>query len=279
MRLRRWMAALVLGLACASGFARGGAGDDLASAAERIRSAAGEHRLILLGESHGTREIPNLIAILTATYAAEGPVLLGLEIPRSEHAALSQYLRSDGGDAARAALRATPFWTVTDDQHDGRRSEDMLELIEALRTLHSAGRDVAILPYDVERSFHRVSGDARDEAMAGRVRAAVAALSRGRLLVLGGNVHAMLQKPARAPAQMPVPMGQHLLDLAPYSVLIDAHSGQWWGCMDGHCGSYPAIQNATVDGAPTGMFEYSYHLQVLLPRFTVARLLGATPPR
>ena len=230
-------------------------------------------------ETHGTRETPDLIAILMAAYAIDGPVLLGLEIPRSEHAALSQYLRSDGGDAARAALRTTPFWTVIDDHHDGRRSEDMLDLIEASRVLRSDGRDVAILPYDVERSFHRFSGDARDEAMAGRVRAAYAALSRGRLLVLGGNVHAMLQKPVLAPAQMPVPMGARLRDLGPYAVRIDARSGQWWGCMDGHCGPHPIIDNTMGDGASTGMFEQSYHLQVMLPRFTVARLLGTTSPR
>ncbi len=277
MRLRRWMAALVLCLACASGVARVGSDSEPASTAERLRSGAGEHRLVLLGETHGTRETPDLIAILVAAYAADGPVLLGLEIPRSEHAALSQYLRSDGGDAARAALRATPFWTVTDDQHDGRRSEDMLDLIEALRVLRSDGRDIAVLPYDVDRSFVGTSRDARDQVMAARVRVAYAALPRGRLLVLGGNVHAMLRKPTPAPTQMQVPMGQHLLDLAPYSVRIDANAGQSWACMN-PCGPLPVTPNTLQDGAPAGMFAQSYHLQVVLPRFSVARLLGTAPP-
>ncbi|MHB8912631.1 MAG: calcium-binding protein [Lysobacter sp.] len=272
------MATLVLCLVCASGFARGGADDDFASTAERIRSGASGHRLVLLGETHGTREIPDLIATLVAAYVADGPVLLGLEIPRSEHAAVTRYLNSDGGEMARGTLRVTPFWAVTDDQHDGRRSEDMLDLIEALRGLRSDGHDVAILPYDVERSFHRFSGDARDEAMAGRVRAAYAALSRGRLLVLGGNVHAMLRRPTHAPRQMQVPMGQHLLDLAPYSVRIDANAGQSWACMN-PCGPVPVTPNTLQAGAPAGMFAQSYHLQVVLPRFTIARLLGTASPR
>ena len=272
MRLKRWMAALVLGLACATGFATGDTGADFASTAERIRGGAGEQRLILLGETHATREIPDLIEILVTAYAAEGAVLLGLEMPRSEHAATSRYLDSDGGSAARALLRATPFWTITGDQHDGRRSEDMLDLIEALRALRSDGRDVAILPYDVDRSFHRVNGDSRDQAMAERVRAAYAALPRGRLLVLSGNIHTMLQKPLWAPAQMPVPMGAHLHDLQPYSVRIDARSGHRWECVNGGCGTHPVM-------APPEISEPPYHLQVLLPSFTIARLLGATSTR
>ena len=277
MRLRRWMAALVFGLACASSLAGSGGGDDFTSTVERLRNGAGEHRLVLLGETHGTRETPDLVASLVAAYAAEGPVLLGLEIHRSEHAALSRYLVSDGGETARAALRATPFWSVRDDQHDGRRSEDMLDLIEALRVLRGSGRDVAVLPYDVERSFVRASRDARDQAMAARVRDAYAVLPRGRLLVLGGNVHAMLRKPTPAPTQMQVPMGEQLLDLAPYSVRIDANAGQSWACMN-PCGPLPVTPNTLQDGVPAGMFAQSYHLQVVLPRFSVARLLGAAPP-
>ena len=277
MRCKPWMAVLILCLAGATGAALAGAGDNLAGTTERIRSGAGTQRLILLGETHGTRETPGLIAALVAVYAAEGPVLLGLEMPRSEHVALSRYLASHGSDAARAAVRATPFWTVGDDQHDGRRSEDMLDLIETLRALRGSGRDVAVLPYDVERSFVQTSRDARDLAMASRVRDAYAALPRGRLLVLGGNVHAMLRKPTPAPAQMQVPMGEQLLDLMPYSVRIDANAGHSWACMT-PCGPLPVTPNTLQDGAPSGMFAQSYHLQVVLPRFTVARLLGAAPP-
>lgn len=279
MRLKRWMTALVLSLACASGLAFGGVDTNIAGTVERIRSGAGGERLILLGETHGTRETPDLVGALVAAYAAEGPVLLGLEIPCSEHAAISRYLASDGGEPARATLRATPFWTVSEDQHDGRRSEDMLDLIEALRVLRRDGHDVAILSYDVAPSFNRSSGDARDAAMAGRVRAAYAALPRGRLVVLAGNVHAMLRKPDPAPAQMPVPMGHYLLDLGPYSVRIDASSGQWWGCSNRRCGPHPVVRNAMHDGAPSGMFAQSYHLQIVLPRFTIARLRDATQPR
>jgi len=276
------MAGLVLCAACASGFAGAPArsGDEAsAGAASRIRTGVGADRLVLLGETHGTREIPDLVASLVADYAAEGPVLLALEMPRSEHAALSQYLISDGGDAARAALRATAFWTVTGNQHDGRRSEDMLDLIEAVRALRDEGRDVAFVPYDVERGFDRVDGDARDAAMARHVRAAYAALPRGRLLVLAGNVHAMLRKPEHAPAQMPVPMGEHLHDLAPYSARIDARAGQSWACRDARCGPLPVVAMATEDGAPTGIFARVYDLQVLLPSFTIARLLGTASPR
>ena len=46
-------------------------------AANFIRSEAGSHRLILLGEMHGTREAPQLVGELVAAYSSQGPVLLG----------------------------------------------------------------------------------------------------------------------------------------------------------------------------------------------------------
>ena len=42
----------------------------------QIEAAAGSHRLIVLGETHGTRETPRLAAALVQHYAAREPVLL-----------------------------------------------------------------------------------------------------------------------------------------------------------------------------------------------------------
>lgn len=256
-------------------FAAMGAGaqtDSMETAAAGIREAAGGHRLILLGEKHGTREIPRLVGRLVGDYALEGPVLLALEIPGSEQAHLRRYLASDGSAAARASLMSSPFWTIQGDQHDGRRSHDMVDLVEQVRRLKSQGRDVGLLAYDVERGAVRGAND-RDQGMATRVRAAYAALPRGRLLVLGGNVHAMLAKPDYAPPEMPVPMGYWLRDLGPWSVDIVANSGAFWGCRDG-C---KAIE---ITGYPprTGTLQNDrYHHREALARFTIARLIGAEP--
>lgn len=269
---RGWLLAAAMAVSAAAwGRPAAQVDDGIAEAAHAIQAHAGPRRLILLGELHGTREIPELVRTLTARYADAGPVLLALEMPYPEQASLDAYLRSDGGADALAALRARPFWQRADTDHDGRRSEDMLELIDAVRALRRHGRDVALLAYDMAAETARRDANARDRFMADVVRHAYDALPRGRLLVLGGNVHAMLERPGYAPPQMPVPMGTHLRELQPVSVRIGASTGEYWACMRPNpCGPQP------VDGSPgrTGPQPMPYTFGVVLPRATVARLIG-----
>jgi hypothetical protein len=274
MGWKRWAAVLLLVLGPGLASAGQDIDDEVAAAVALVRAEAGAHRLILLGEKHGTRETPDFVEAVVAAYTQHGPVLLGLEIPRTEHRALRGYLQSNGGPAARAALLDTPFWRRTDDQHDGRRSHDMVDLIEAVRAMRGHGADVAILPYDVPQDWpgdHRP----RDIAMAERVRVAYAALPAGRLLVLGGNVHAMLSRPGYAPPEMQVPMGAHLGDLEPYAIDITAHGGQFWACTPvcGAVDEYPM---------PTGSARLGgrvYDLRIVLPHLSVGRLIGADAER
>src|SRR5450432_1995543 len=131
VRLKSWSLLLIACLA----FSRAGAEGQIdvpatIDAAQLIRSEAADHRLILLGELHGTREIPKLVGQLVSAYAEQGPVVLGLEVHHSELGALHRYLASDGGQKAHSALQATAFWNVKGVQHDGRINYDALELIE-----------------------------------------------------------------------------------------------------------------------------------------------------
>ena len=120
----RWTAALLLAL----GMSANAHADDVAA---QIRQHSGDHRVIVLGELHGTREVPALLRELMEAYAADGaPVRLALELPTGENPALATYMSSAGTAEARAALRGTKYWTVRSRMHDGRRSEDMLDLIE-----------------------------------------------------------------------------------------------------------------------------------------------------
>lgn len=78
----RWTTALILAL----GMAVTAHADDTAA---QIRQHAGDHRLLVLGEFHGTRETPLLVRQLVDGYSRTGPVLLALELPRggNPHAA------------------------------------------------------------------------------------------------------------------------------------------------------------------------------------------------
>lgn len=237
------------------------------SAADELVAVAGEQRLVLLGEMHGTQEIPQLVADVAERWSRSGPLLLAIEIHASEQASLAAYLHGDGTPAQRDALRRRPYWSVPASANDGRRSEDMLELVEQVRRLRALGRDVAILPFDVANGVSR-GAEWRDRAMAACLRHAWDALPDGRMLVLTGNVHAMRMRPAHAPPQMQTPMAVDLQDLRPYSVDITALAGQYWACRSSGCGPQPV-----APGARGGRLDEAeaYDYRLVLPRFTIAR--------
>lgn len=276
MLWKHWVALIALTLVAAYAHAAQRPLDNgITAAVELIRAEAGGHRLLLLGEKHGTREIPDLIEALVAAYALEGPVMLGFEIPHTELPALNAYLQSDGGRAARRRLQQTPFWKRDNDQHDGRRSHDMLDLIEAMRQMQGHGRDISLLVYDAE-SDHGRGHHWRDAEMARRVRAAYTRMpDTGHMLILAGNVHAMLNKPEWAPAEMQVPMGAYLRDLQPFAINISAQGGKFWGCR-GVC----AAMTERPKVATSGVDERGpWRLQIVLPEFSVAHLIGAESAR
>jgi hypothetical protein len=236
-----------------------------------VQHVAGARRLILLGELHGTREVPALVASIASEDARAGPVVVAVEIDHAEQRAIDAYLRSDGSPSARRALRERPYWARADVGHDGRRNDDLLDLFDHLRRLRRAGRDVAVLAFDVPATPDH---HARDRAMATVLRAAYRALPRGRLLVVTGNVRAMKVRPPGAPPIMQVPAGAYLHDLDPVSIRITARAGHFWVCREA-CGPAPA------DGAGqrTGPSRGAYDHVVVLPRHHVARLIGAPASR
>src|SRR5690606_23505072 len=89
-------------------------------AAELIAHAVGEHRLVLLGEMHGTREIPLLTSMLVAHYARTEPVLLGLEVDASDQPLVDAFLESAGTDSDFAEVLSGAHWR--EPTHEDRKS-------------------------------------------------------------------------------------------------------------------------------------------------------------
>lgn len=246
---------------------------DIGAAAALILQHAGPHRLVLLGEKHGTVEAPQLALQLLQHWSTQGTAWLAMEAWQADQPLLDAYLQSGCADAQRLALRAGAFWTIDHDRHDGRRNAAALELVDAVCQLRSAGNDVRILAFDPGPA----GGDnhARSRQMADTLRQQFASLpANGRLLVIAGNVHAMRARPRNAPVQMQIPMGQHLLDLQPYSIDLLARSGAFQGCLPAGCGPMPVQLPPTIRSGPV---NGPYHLRIVLDRFTVAALLGSKP--
>jgi len=97
-------------------------------------------RFLILGEIHGTKEIPALVADAACAISRTRPVVVALEIHTRAQADIDAYLASDGGEAARNLLLDGPAWAIR--TADGRSSQAMLDLIETLRVLRQEGAPI-----------------------------------------------------------------------------------------------------------------------------------------
>jgi hypothetical protein len=204
---------------------------------------------ILLGDLHGTREIPAFVGVLVGQLAAAHPVILGLEIRAGQVPSLEAYLASDGGPAAREAALRDPWWHVN--YQDGRESAAMFALIEAVRVLRAGGARVEIACIDPDGT-QGGGPDARDEGMAQRLIAARRAHPDATVVAYAGNLHvrraAMPRFAARAWA------GMFLARAGVAFVTLDQRyaDGTAWICSDGdasHCGP----RTMTAAGDPRGI--------------------------
>lgn len=203
------------------------------AAAELLAWAIGDHRHVLLGEVHGTEEIPALVGHLAAMLGEAAPLLVALELPQTEQPALDAWLDSDGGPEARARLLARPFWQR--ERQDGRSSGAMLDLVERLRALRAAGRRLTLLAYD--------AGDGPAQEPAQLIAAAMRDRPQARLLLLAGNY--------RLGREDPGSLGSALAGLDPLAFDVTAWTGTFWTCGDAPeapCGRHRLEADATGQG-------------------------------
>ncbi|MFY0569635.1 hypothetical protein ACN28E_38215 [Archangium lansingense] len=140
--------------------------------------------VMLLGELHGTQQVPHFMAQSTCQVATQGiPVTVGLEIPAVNQERLENFVASQGTEHDWAKLMESPFWRSP--YPDGRNSEGVVYLIEALRKLRSQGLDVKVFAFD----HPALQGDVREDAMAATVQQVASQSSKRALLVLSANLH------------------------------------------------------------------------------------------
>ena len=186
-------------------------------------------KLLVIGEMHGTQETPALVADIVKQWTRKNgpdgkgqPVIVALEYPQTEAGMLTDYFNSDGRESAKKQLMDSPFWSRA--FQDGRSSEAILALIDSLRILHQSGKEIHIAVFDLNAA-QIAAGQDRDLGMSTNLRAIVHANPSAKVLALMGNFHARQQdSPTRRF------MVAYLKDLAPFSLKVDAYSGQYWMC-------------------------------------------------
>lgn len=227
------------------------------------------HRVILIGELHGSWEVPGIVAGLATNLSAdERPLIVGLEIWRNEQAALDRYLASAGTAEDREALLAGPFWAT----RDGRSSEAMLKLIERLRVL-GLKASLQLVAFDVAGDAD-LTGAERDRAMGEYLLARLEQAPDARLLVLAGNFHTRIQSGAPWDPAHDF-MGHFLRDQDPYAVEVMGVKGSTWMCPDPeHCRAW-LLPDAPFEPGLTlgdGLNDRRHHGVWWLPQ------VSASPP-
>lgn len=216
--------------------------DDLCGMPVRGEDALWSRRgaTFLIGESHGTNEIPRVLARLACVAARHTAVTVALEIDHTSQPAFDAYLGSDGGDVARRALLADRFWSMP----DGRASLAMLGFVEQLRLIAQTSRRLDVLAFNHDAM--RGAAETRDEKMAATLLAARLAHPDRLFLVVAGGGHMRVAVGAVWDDDYR-PMAWHLAHAIPVTSLrVTYMAGSAWGCSaPDDCGAHPVDQRAS----------------------------------
>jgi hypothetical protein len=184
---------------------------------------------LMLGDLHGTREIPAFVGDVVSALVDREPVVVALEITRDNTKSVDAYLASDGGPAARKALLATDWWQSP--TQDGRRSVAMLELLDRLRVLHQARKPLDVVLIDAVGNDQ----ESREAAMADHVLAARRAHPDATLVVYAGNLHTNIGEVPFAPGFAWMATRVARANVPVLSLNARFEEGTSWVCTD-HCG-------------------------------------------
>lgn len=220
-----------------------------------------ETRWVIAGEMHGTNETPDaFVNLVCLAAAARGPVTVAIEYPADMQPVLDAWLASDGGEAARTALLAGPFWRRS--TQDGRTSVAFLRMLDRLRVMHRAGTVRSVRAFCPPNDGPAV-GD-YNEAMADRL-TKIADSAPGLVMVLVGNFHA-INHAMTTPQSSIRPAASLLPATKKVSVDIVGAGGSMWACqMDGcHRYDYPAQPGGPSRIAPDTSEDQRYDMIYML---------------
>lgn len=251
---------------------------------------------IVLGEIHGTNEIPqfaaDLVCNLLAARGGKG-VVLALEYPRSEQSALDKFMLSKGSPDDLNKLVGGSFWAVK--SAFGVTSRSMANLIWTMRSLRAKGHDVKILAFDdSEKAWGQSSiskeefGREIDRLMATFLGQSINQAFGKMHIVLAGGYHATTRRENvfdpnhRAMA--------HLLSKEFQIVALSASyvSGEAWACrmmnpadQAPKCGALTVIGRSLPKEAPwrIGLYETASEREAAgFDGFFVVGKISASPP-
>lgn len=205
-------------------------------------------KLIIVGELHGTSQIPELVLDMVRTASRHGPVRIGLEMPQASEAVVQQFVRSDGGATDVKRLKQLDFWKLP----DGRATVAVLNMIKAVRTLHHEGYDVGI--FAMEPNYPdpaKATLDYKERGMAAAISSTISSSPKNtRLIALMGSYHARFEGEFIGSSGLSVT--ERLANRHPDVLLVNGRSVSAWTCLGRECGVHqfkkdPAGSNESAD--------------------------------
>ena len=231
---------------------------------------------IIMGETHGTAELPAAFADMVCAFAAMGePLTVGIEFLPAEQAALDAYLASNGDAAAKAALLASPAWSL----RDGRASQAIFDLVETLRRLKAGRSDMQVVAFD-HPSERAGTSAAREKGMADLLLAAKRTRPAAPVIALTGNGHAGKSEWTSLGPSFAA-MSQLLPEDRTIAISFDVGGGEIWGCRrtaEGapeECGPRPVTARGEIGprGLSMGSSRKGFDATV-----SVGKAFTASPP-
>ncbi|NBB63291.1 hypothetical protein GVN18_28900 [Pseudomonas sp. ODNR1LW] len=208
-------------------------------------------RVIVVGELHGTEEAPAAFAQMVCAASERGPVVVALEMGEAMQPVLDRLLIAEDAPSAKAALKGSPMANPRI-HDDGRSSEAMFAMLDTVRQLKSAGRDISFHAFQptTRLSTPRLNQSWSELAMAQNIAEAVSKRPDARILVLVGGFHARKTIYSRW-ADIGLPAIAHLPASETLTLKIAQQGGAHWGCSVDSCGIQPSM--VSDDPAPRGI--------------------------
>jgi len=209
-------------------------------------------RYVMVGETHGTNEAPELFADLACAASKKRHVMVALEQPPEDQPAIDAFLKSNGGADARVQFLKAGMWNQP--MKDGRSSQAMLNLFERLRQLKQEGRIrgvAAFQNYDLSVPFSNAN-EGINRGMAALLERLAAADPDALVLAYGGSVH-MSHDDVPGTA-IPSAAGR-LPRTETVSVFVDGEGAAW----NGHNQDYgPHSVSSFTNACSSGLPEITY---------------------
>jgi hypothetical protein len=235
--------------------------------ADAVPGAVLDAPLLVLGEVHGTREVPAFVAgYLCAAVAQQRKLTLAIEFPTSEQGAIDAFMASSGTPQDGERLTGTAFWRRA--MQDGRTSIDMLRLLDRVRAARAGGADIRVLAID-----GGVPPMPRDAFMAAQLRTALREGAGRQVVALIGGLHAVRNKGSRFNPDYESAV-YLLADQHPLALTVGTAGGTAWVCQSPSPASCQATawdinRAATAPATPFSLTPPS-------PQFDGVFFVGAT---